>query len=638
MQATALPVDQQGRTGCQQQHRRTGTDQGGNAQGPGHDRAVGRGAATGRENPGNPRRVQSSHIRRTDFIHHQHIRLVGLGQGFDTTELRQHSPADIPQIRRAFGQQGILQRLLLTGSRLDHGHPAGLGAFALLETGFDVVTQFRVVEHFLMGNENFPDGLGLAALDQSFNVRTHQVQGLLQALTLNQRGLAAQRVLELRQHLDMGRADGDSRCGGDGLELAAGTRRHQGHQYFFRCRACGTDRRQWLDFLAKAFFHRRQERGQGIGGNARFSDKFQYLGASGTEAEQLAQAFDRHGATGTVDDTHTDITVETLRQLRQDLRRPGMQPMGIGQGNPRARPIGRQLAAQHFEHRPAAGGAAQFVTTAFNQQRTQAFKQSLVRCAETGQAEQAAQGLAEVAHRFVRGDEGQARTLDRLLAVQPPEAVAQGQGFHLLQHGGKTIADTIGLAQQARTAPDQFFEIIRGHPQADHLCIQRQLLRCALQQLEQRFSGTGATQGLAQIGFTEGPGQQLQQAQVLVGTCSDTDGQVDDLAVAPVHTFGKLQQAHPGGEHLVAGFRRAVGNRNTLAEKGRALGFTRLQTRQVTLGHQAVRHQSVREQLQGCRFVHGRLAHGNLLYGELEHAFLLFSVIGTLGIVLNESA
>ncbi len=199
MQATALPIDQQRRARRQQQHRRAGTDQRRNPKGPCHDRTVGRGPAAGGENPGDPRRIQACDVRRADFIHHQHIGLIRLGQGFDATELRQHAPADIPQIRRTLGQQGILQRLLLTGRRLDHRHPAGLGAFALLETGFDLVTQFRVVEHFLVGNENFPDRLGLAALDQTLDVLAHQVQGLLQTLTFDQRGLTAQRVIELRQ-------------------------------------------------------------------------------------------------------------------------------------------------------------------------------------------------------------------------------------------------------------------------------------------------------------------------------------------------------------------------------------------------------------------------------------------------------
>ena len=59
------------------------------------------------------------------------------------------------------------------------------GAFALLEAGVDFVGQFRVVEHFLMGNKNLADGFGRAALNQTFNVLSHLSQCVVQALALH---------------------------------------------------------------------------------------------------------------------------------------------------------------------------------------------------------------------------------------------------------------------------------------------------------------------------------------------------------------------------------------------------------------------------------------------------------------------
>lgn len=59
MQAAALTVEQQRRTGGQQQHGRAGAHQGGDAQGAGDDGAVGGGAATGGENAGDARRVEA---------------------------------------------------------------------------------------------------------------------------------------------------------------------------------------------------------------------------------------------------------------------------------------------------------------------------------------------------------------------------------------------------------------------------------------------------------------------------------------------------------------------------------------------------------------------------------------------------
>ncbi|MNE52034.1 hypothetical protein D3C80_1466900 [compost metagenome] len=104
---------------------------------------------------------------------------------------------------------------------------------------------------------------------------------------------------------------------------------------------------------------------------------------------------------------------------------------------------------------------------------------------------------------------------------------------------------------------------------------------------------------------------------------SDTDGQVDHLAIAPVHTLGELQQAHPSGMHQVASLRGAVGDGNALAEEGRALRLTGLQALQVTLGDQAVGNQLVRQQAQCLGLVRGLLAHGYLPCGELEHDLLL---------------
>ncbi len=80
-----------------------------------------------------------------------------------------------------------------------------------------------------------------------------------------------------------------------------------------------------------------------------------------------------------------------------------------------------------------------------------------------------------------------------------------------------------------------------------------------------------------------------------------------------------------------------MGDGNTLAEKGRALGFTGLQAAEVSLGDQAISHQFVSEQVQGSRFIRSHLAHGYLLYSELKHAVLLVSAMGALGIVLNKT-
>ena len=148
------------------------------------------GAAPGGENAGNAGRVQARHVRRADLFHHQDVGLARFLHALDAAQLGQHAPADVTQVGSTLGQQGILQSFLLLGGGFDHAHPGGFGAFALLEAGVDFVGQFRVVEHFLVGDENLADGLGLATLDQALDIRAHVAQGGVQALAFGGGGFA----------------------------------------------------------------------------------------------------------------------------------------------------------------------------------------------------------------------------------------------------------------------------------------------------------------------------------------------------------------------------------------------------------------------------------------------------------------
>jgi hypothetical protein len=195
---------------------------------------------------------------------------------------------------------------------------------------------------------------------------------------------------------------------------------------------------------------------------------------------------------------------------------------------------------------------------------------------QAGQAEQAVERLAEVTHGFVRGDERQARALDGLLAVQPPQAIAQGQRSTCCNTAAKPL-----LTQSAwrnRRAPRQTSS---SKSSADTprpiICASSASSWGAPCSSFSSASATGAAQRLAQIGLAEGAGQQLQQAQVFVGFGGDADGQVDDLAVAPVHALRGTASGARRWRTPDRGFRRTVGDGNTLAEKGRALGFTGLQ-------------------------------------------------------------
>ncbi|MCY1415766.1 hypothetical protein D9M71_312590 [compost metagenome] len=367
----------------------------------------------------------------------------------------------------------------------------------------------------------------------------------------------------------------------------------------------------------------RQQHRQGIGSDARFGDQFQCLTTACAEAEQLAQALHRYGWLRAIDQAHTDFPFKAFGQLCKHLGRSRMQAMWIGQHDTCARPVRRRFTAQHFQYRTAAGGLVEHLPAAFDQHFAQTLEQGLVSGPKAGQAEQTVERLVAVTQRLLRGDEGEARLTNLALAVQPPQALAQRQRLGLLQHGGKATVDTVGTLQQAGTAPGQFVEVFCRHVQADQLRIQRQRLGRALQQLEQRFGRAGPAQGFGQVSLAQRPGQQLQQAQVFVGTGGNTNGQVDHLPITPVYSLGELQQAYAGGIHQVTCLRRTMGNGDALAKKRGALCLPGLQPLQVTVGDQAVRNQPIRQKAQCLGLVGGLLAHGYLLIGELEHDLLL---------------
>ncbi|MNS54967.1 hypothetical protein D3C72_877880 [compost metagenome] len=143
----------------------------------------------------------------------------------------------------------------MLGRRLDHCHPRRFGAFALLEAGVDFVGEIRVVEHFLVGDEDFADGFGFAAFDQTLNVAAHIAEGLLEAFALDRGGLATQRVIDGLLHLNMRRPDSNARCCRDRLQLSARRRSDQHFGDVGDDFALLTYCWQRFDFFTKAFFN-----------------------------------------------------------------------------------------------------------------------------------------------------------------------------------------------------------------------------------------------------------------------------------------------------------------------------------------------------------------------------------------------
>ena len=312
-----------------------------------------------------------------------------------------------------------------------------------------------------------------------------------------------------------------------------------------------------------------------------------------------------------------------------------MQAVGVGQDDTPRRPVHRQLAAKGFEHAAAGGGLAEFMPAPLDQQVAQALEGLPLRLATAGQAEQPGERLGVMLQRSFRGDESQSGAADALLAVQQPEAVAERQRWLAQQSGGESGTAAAGLLQQANTLPGQVVGILGGESQADQLAVQRQLLRRAAQQGDQRLGIRRIAQRLAEIALAEGAGEHLQQSQVFVGARGNGDGEVDALAIAPVDARGKLHQAHPGADHLVAGVRRTVGNRDALPEIRRALRFARLHARQIAGHHQAIRDQRVGQVAQRGLLVRCALLHLDVRGIQFEHVRVLYDGQCQTGRLLN---
>ncbi len=169
------------------------------------------GTAACGKNTGDLRRVETGNVGRADFIHHQNVGFVRSCNGFDATDLRQHAATDVTQVCGALGQQCVLQLFLLNRSGLDNRGPGRGRAFVVVEARFDFAGQFRVFKHLLVGDEDFPDGLGLAALNKIFDIAAHLADRLVQALALGSHRLAPLGIIEALQHLNVGRPHGNPR-------------------------------------------------------------------------------------------------------------------------------------------------------------------------------------------------------------------------------------------------------------------------------------------------------------------------------------------------------------------------------------------------------------------------------------------
>ncbi len=328
-----------------------------------------------------------------------------------------------------------------------------------------------------MGGEDVADAGDLTLIDQRADLRMDLVQRRIQPLQFDHRRLAALGVVDHLRLAYQDRTDGDAGRGGDADDLLAGPQDGhvlgcliQLHSPLLRRRPAG---RQRLDFLAQPFLHRADQRRQRIVGDRGLGDELQHLAAMRTHRQQLAQALGRHARALATSQTHSDLAGEGLCDLGQHLCRTRMQAMGVGERHLGTRPVCRHFAAQGFEHCATGRRLAQLLPAAFDQQIAQALEHRPMRFAQAGQHEKTIERLPLMLEMGSWRDEGETRTLHRLLATQPPEAIPQRQRLAKRQTGVETRLHALRALEQLDALPGQLVEIIRSDTQRDQLAIQR---------------------------------------------------------------------------------------------------------------------------------------------------------------------
>ncbi len=370
-----------------------------------------------------------------------------------------------------------MQGLLLLRRNFDFLHPGGLGTQTFLQARLDFLAQRRVAQHGLMGGKDVADAGDLTLIDQRADLRMDLVQRRIQPLQFDHRRLAELGIVDHLRLAYQDRTDGDAGRGGDADDLLAGPQDGhvlgcliQLHGPLLRRRPAG---RQRLDFLAQPFFHRADQRRQRIVGDRGFGDELQHLAAMRAHRQQFAQTLGRYPGALTASQPHTDFSIEGLSDFGQYLGRTRMQTMGVSQWHLGTRPVCRHFAAQGFEHCATGRRLAQLLPAAFDQQIAQALEHRPMRFAQAGQHEKTIERLPLMLEMGSWRDEGETRTLHRLLATQPPEAIPQRQRLAKRQTGVETRLHALRALEQLDALPCQLVEIIRSDTQRDQLAIQR---------------------------------------------------------------------------------------------------------------------------------------------------------------------
>ncbi len=304
-------------------------------------------------------------------------------------------------------------------------------------------------------------------------------------------------------------------------------------------------------------------------GSLAFGGEEQLLAAAGTKVDHLGQAGSGHRGATALGQSHLDRQALFPSRLHQLLGRAGMQSVGVEYpGQPG---MGRGGFAGQAGQYGGGIGTGQLGGGTAVEQGQNALQQAAVGVPLGGQAEHPLHRFAAALQALIRRGQGQRRHRDAALAEAEPQPLAQRRQLAFGDLGDETAAHAAELTQPGGAGQSQFARVAGRKAEAQSIGVQARFHLGLRQQGRHGRRRARAGQTLADAVVVEYVGELAQDVQMLVALSGDGDQHVNALAIVPLDAGGKLQYAYAGGQHVLAAFRRAVGDGDGVAEVGGGL-------------------------------------------------------------------
>ena len=378
--------------------------------------------------------------------------------------------------------------------------------------------------------------------------------------------------MELRQTQHVGGRDGEARRGGHGRQRLVG---HRGGDRLHRGGTRDTggallarllERRHRL---AEATAHRFGQGRDGPRGALPFRGEHQRLAAPRAQPEHLGQT--RRGDSLPIALEQADTDLRGLRpgHLHQLPGGPGMQTVRVEQADAGGLSV-LGLAGQPSQHLLGWQTREPLAVTPC-EQLIEAHEQRAMRVPLGRQTEDARDRPRVVQEALLRGRQRQGRGQDAGGAVHEPESLAQRQRRLSGDRRDEARVHAAGMAQARRRGQGQLQTVAGRHAQAERSRVESRGHGHTRQRRDHLVGVRRAGQRLGHAVAIQHVRELTQDVEVFVGLRGDRHQQVHPGAVVPRDALRKLQHAHARGAHVAPALRRAMRNRDAVAQIGGGL-------------------------------------------------------------------